>query len=106
MGHRDLLRGWRGRAAITALTLIILAAGLCYFDRDQDGMDDHAMLQDLCFLALQVPPLILLLVGLFDAGLALDLRVPIFAAVPLPVPKPPPRRAPFTSIPERLTSSR
>lgn len=106
MGHRDPLRGWQGRAVITALTLIILAAGLCYFDQDQDGMDDHAMLQDLCFLALQMPPVILLLVELFQIGLALDLGVPIFAAVPLPVPKPPPRRAPFTLSPERLTSSR
>lgn len=94
MGHHDLLRGWRGRAVITALTLIILAAGLCYFDEDQDGVDDHAMLQDLCFLAFQAPPVILLLVGLFDAGLALDLRVPVVTAVPLSVPKPPPRRTP------------
>lgn len=106
MGHRDLLRGWRGRAAITAFTLLILAAGLCFFDQDQDGVDDHAMLQDLCFLALQASPVMFLLVGLFHAGLALDLRVPIFPAVPLPVPKPPPRRAPFTLISERLTSSR
>ena len=105
MGHRDLLRGWRGRALIAAITLLILASGLCFFDQDQDGMDDHTMLQDLCFLALQVPPVILLLVGLFLAGLALDLRIPIFAAVPLPVPKPPPRRSPFT-FPERVTSSR
>lgn len=98
MGHRDLLRGWQGRAVITALTLIILAAGLCCFDQDQNGMDDHAMLQDLCFLALQMPSVILLLVGLFRAGLAPDLGGPIFAAVPLPVPKPPPRRAPSTLI--------
>ena len=106
MGQRDLLSGWRGRAVVSALTLIILAAGLCYFDQDRDGMDDHAMLQDLCFLALQMPPVILLLVGLFHAGFAPDLGVPIFAAVPLPVPKPPPRRAPSPLIPERLTSSR
>ena len=94
MGHRDLFTGWRGRAAITALTLIILAAGLCYFDQDQDGMDDNAMLQDLCFLALMVSPVILLLVGLLHAGLALDIQVPVVAAVPLSVPKPPPRRTP------------
>lgn len=106
MGQRGLLSERQGRALVTALILIILAAGLCCFDQDQDGMDDHAMLQDLCFLALQMPPVILLLVGLFHAGLAPDLGVPIFAAVPPPVPKPPPRRAPSPLIPERLTSSR
>ena len=96
MGHRDLLKGWRGGAAITALTLIILGAGLCYFDQDENGMDDHAMLQDLCFLALMVSsPVILLLVGLLHA-LARDLRVPVFAAAPRPVPKPPPRCAAVT----------
>ena len=94
MEQRDLLRGWRGGALITALTLVILAAGLCCFDQDQDGMDGHAILQDLCFLALQMPPVILLLVGLFHAGLAPDFGVLIFAAVHLSVPKPPPRRAP------------
>lgn len=91
MGHRDLLTGWRGTAAITALTLIILAAGLCYFDQDQDGLDDHAMLQDLCLLALIVSPVILLPLGMVHTGPALDLRDPVLAAVPLSVPKPPPR---------------
>jgi len=96
MGHRDLLKGWRRGAAVTALTVIILGAGLCYFDQDEGGMDDHAILQDLCFLALMVSsPVILLLVGLLHT-LARDPRVPVFAAVPLPVPKPPPRRAAVT----------
>lgn len=97
MGHRDIiLKGWWGGAAITVLTLIILAAGLCYFDQDEDGMDDHAILQDLCFLALMVSsPVILLLVELLHP-LGRDLRVPVFAAVPRPVPKPPPRCAAVT----------
>lgn len=95
MGRLELLRGSRGRAAIAALILVILAAGLCYFDRDQDGLDDHAMLQDLCLLALLVPTVILPLSGLLahGHGLAVDLKLPVLPAVLIPVPSPPPRRA-------------
>ena len=91
MGHRDLLKGWWGGAAIAALALVILAAGLCCLDLDQNGMDDHAMAMDLCFLLLVVPAVILLLVGVLSPGLTVDLGPPAFAAVPIAVPKPPPR---------------
>ena len=92
MGRLDRLRGARGRAAVAALIVIILAAGLCYFDQDQDGADDHAMVQDLCLLALLVPTVILPLAGLVPHGLAEDLALPVLPTVLIPVPSPPPRR--------------
>ena len=91
MRHRDLLKGWWGRAAIAALALVIMAAGLCCLDQGLNGMDDPAMPMDLCFLLLVVPAVILLLAGLLPRGLAVTLGLPAFAAVPIAVPKPPPR---------------
>ena len=91
MGHRDLLKGWWGRAAIAALALVILAAGFSCLDQDQNGMGNHAMPMDLCFLLLVFPAVILLLAGLLPRGFAVSLGQPAFAAVPIAVPKPPPR---------------
>ena len=81
------------RAAIVALVLVMLGAGLCCVG--QDGMGDQAMPQDLCALVLLVPAVILPLAGLLPHGLAASLGRPAFAAVPLSVPKPPPRRSRF-----------
>ena len=92
MGHLELESSFRGWAAVAALSLVILAAGLCYFDQDQDGVDDHAMVQDLCLLALLVPTVILPLAGLVPHGLAEDLALPVLPTVLIPVPSPPPRR--------------
>lgn len=92
MRQRNLLKGWSGRAAIAALALLILAAGLCCLDQDQTGMDDHGIPMDLCFLLLLVPAAILPLAGLVPRGFAVALARPAFAAVPPAVPKPPPRR--------------
>ena len=91
MGHRDLLKGRWGRTAIAVLALVILAAGFCCLDQDQNGMDDHAMPMDLCFLLVVVPAVILLLAGLLPRGFAVNLGLPEFAPVPIAVPKPPPR---------------
>ena len=91
MRHHDLLKGWWGRAAIAALALVILAAGFCCLDQDQNGMDDPAMPMDLCFLLFVVPAVILLLARLLPRGLAVNLGLPAFAAIPIAVPKPPPR---------------
>ena len=92
MRQRDLLNGWWGRAAIAALALLVLAAGLCCLEQGQGGMDDHGILMDLCFLMLLVPVVILPLAGLVLRGLAVSLARPAFAGVSLAVPKPPPRR--------------
>ena len=91
MGHRDLLKGRWGGAAIAALALIILAAGFCCLDDDQLGMDGHAMPMSFCVLPLLVPAAILLLMGFLLRELAVDFGQPAFAGVPIAVPKPPPR---------------
>lgn len=88
-------RGW-SRPAIAVLTLLVLAAGLCAFDHDQDGEDDGLMLHDLCLLALLVPAVAVLVVGLLPSELVLSLRRPAHVSVPLSVPKPPPRSAYLT----------
>ena len=92
MGRLERVRGSQGRAAIAALILVILAAGLCYFDQGPDGLDDHAMVQDLCLMALLMPTVILPLSGLRPHGVAVDLTLPVLPAVLIPVPNPPPRR--------------
>ena len=91
MGHGDLLKGWWGRAAIAALALLMLAAGFCCFGQDQNGMDDHAMPMDLCFLLLAVPAAILFLVAILPRGFVVSFWQPAFATIPIAVPKPPPR---------------
>lgn len=93
MGQHDLLRRGLDRAGIAALALLVLAAGLCAFDRDHDGQDDHLMLHDLCLLALLVPSVALLVVGLLPSELVLGLRQPALVTAPLSVLKPPPRSA-------------
>ena len=90
MWNRDLFGPSCNRAAIVALVLLILGAGLCCVG--EDGMGDHAMPRDLCPLVLLVPAVILPLAGVLPHGLAASLGRPAFAAVPLAVPKPPPRR--------------
>lgn len=92
MRQRDVLKGWWGRAAIVALALLILAAGLCCLDQGQSGMDDHGILMDLCLLLLLVPVIILPLTGLVPRGIVVNLARQAFTAVALAVPKPPPRR--------------
>ena len=93
MWNRDLLGPWCKRAAIVALVLLMLGGGLCCLS--QDGMDDDAMPQGLCVLVLLIPAVILPLAGFLPLGLAASLGRPAFAAVPLAVPKPPPRRFRF-----------
>ena len=93
MWNRDLFGPRWNRAAIVALALLMLGAGLCCVG--QDGMGDQAMPQDLCALVLLLPAVILPLAGLLLHGPAASLGRPAFAAVPLAVPKPPPRRSRF-----------
>jgi hypothetical protein len=92
MGQRDPFKRWWRGAAIAALALVILTAGLCCLDQGQSGMDDQSMLMDLCFLMLVVPAVIPHLAGPLSHGFAVNLLRPAFAAVPLAVPEPPPRR--------------
>ena len=91
MTHHDLLKGRWGRAAVAALALVILAGGLCCLGQDPTGMDDQDMLMGLCVFLVVLPAMILLLAGLLPRGLAVNFGLPLFAAVPIAVPKPPPR---------------
>jgi hypothetical protein len=92
VGQRDLFKGRWGRAAIAALALLLFAAAFCCLEQAQSGMDEHGALADLCFLVLLIPAVILPLVGFVPREFAVAFAGPAFAAVPLAVPKPPPRR--------------
>ena len=93
MSHRDLLRRGLCRAGVVALALLVLAAGFCAFDRDHDGHDDHMMLHDLCLIALLVPAITVLVIGLLPNEPVSGNRDPALVTAPLSVPKPPPRSA-------------
>jgi hypothetical protein len=93
MWNRDLFGPSCNRAAIVALVLLILGAGLCCVG--QNSMNEQAMPQDLCLLVLLVPAVILPLAGLLPHWLTVSLGRPSFAAVAFSVPKPPPRRSRF-----------
>jgi hypothetical protein len=90
--QRDLFKARWGRAAIAALALLLFAAAFCCLEQAQSGMDGHGALADLCFLVLLIPAVILPLVGFVPREFAVAFAGPAFAAVPLAVPKPPPRR--------------
>jgi hypothetical protein len=90
--QRDLVKGRWGRAAITALALLLFAAAFCCLEQAQSGMDEHGSVMDLCLLLLLTPAVILPLAGFVAREFVVALAGPAFAAVPVAVPKPPPRR--------------
>jgi hypothetical protein len=88
-------RAWQA-AAVTALILVILAAGLCAFDHIEGGTQHHhGMPQDLCFLVYLLPASVLLLGGFASFGAAPDLAGFALVSVPTSVLKPPPRSSPL-----------
>lgn len=100
MGHDDVLKRRLVKAAIAALAVVILAAGLCLFDHDRGGLDDHSILPDLCLVALLVPAVLLLLTGLLPTdGLVVSLGSPACTTVSLSVPDPVPRCVRLASLP-------
>jgi len=80
--------------AIAAVALLVLAAGICVFDLDQNHhrTGDHASFIDRCCLALEVPVIIPLLAGLILRGLTASTGDLALATVELTVPSPPPRQ--------------
>ena len=87
--------GWRspvGTGAALLFALLILGAGLCLFDHDGDGVDDHGMPQDLCWLMLVVPAVTLTGSGLAPQGLVAGSAGAGLVTVPLSILDPPPRR--------------
>jgi hypothetical protein len=73
------------------LAFLVLGGGLCLFDHDGDGADDHAMPQDLCWFLLVVPAVILLVSPLAPREVVADSTVAGLVERPLSVPVPPPR---------------
>jgi hypothetical protein len=73
--------------------LVVLGAGLCLFDHNDDGLDGHGMPQDLCCVMLVVPAVTLTLSRLVPRGLVVTLTRAELIAVPLSVLDPPPRRS-------------
>ncbi len=93
MGQHDALkRGW-GNAGIIALILLILGAGFCCLD--QGVMHYHGIPLDLCSIAIVVAPS-LSVAALVRLGLIPTVGRPLFATIPLAVPKPPPRPIRFS----------
>jgi len=88
---RDRVRtsGW---LVVLALTIAVTAmVGLCLFDRDHDGSDDHGMSLDLCLGMLVTSLVIVLLAGLVPSGWAVTYRLDPVPVVGLRVPAPPPK---------------
>ena len=48
MPRRLRRKTWPWQAAVVALAVLTLAVGLCLFDEDGAGTDDHDISRDLC----------------------------------------------------------
>jgi hypothetical protein len=91
MGQGGRFKHGLARVAIAALALLILAAGLCLLDHDQDGAGGHSIPRDLCLVALLVSPVILLATALLPGGLVVSLGPSGRVTAPIRVPEPIPR---------------
>ena len=92
MGRRDRWGSPVGTPEVAlVLALLILAAGLCLFDHDGDGINDHGMPQDLCWFMLVVPATTLTISGLVPRELVVSVAGADLPAVPLFLLDPPPR---------------
>lgn len=95
MGRRERERSAVGPAgAALVLALLVLAAGLCLFDHDGDGIDDHGIPQDLCWVMLVVPATTLTVSGLVPRGLVVSVAGADLPTVPRFILDPPPRLDP------------
>ena len=95
MGRRDRWGSPVGTAEVAlVLALLVLAAGLCLFDHDGDGIDDHGMPQDLCWVMLVVPATTLTVSGLVPRGLVASVAGADLPTVPRSLLDPPPRLYP------------
>ena len=87
--HRVRAGGW---LVILALTIAVTASvGLCLFDRDHDGSDDHGVSFDLCLGMLVAGLVVVLIAGLVPSGWAVTYRLEPVPLVGLRVPAPPPK---------------
>lgn len=66
MSRRLQRKRWPWQAAVVALALLTLAVGLCLFDDDGAGTDNHGISRDLCggFLASALTVMLLALTAL------------------------------------------
>ena len=96
MPHRLRRRSWPWQVAAIALAVLSLAVGLCFFDDDGSGTDQHAVAWDSCsglLVALLTVPPLLGLVGL--DRVRLDSFHPVWA-VSLRRIDPPPKSLPLS----------
>jgi hypothetical protein len=90
MTRRLRRKTWPWRAAIVALAVLTLAVGLCLFDEDGAGKDDHDIARDLCG-GLLAPALTLTLLALIALSPVLVESLPPVSAVTLRRLDPPPK---------------
>ena len=76
------------------LSVLVLAAGLCLFDHGGDGIDDHGVPQDFCWVMLVVPATIPTVSRLLPRGFVVSVVGADLPAVPRSLIDPPPRLHP------------
>jgi hypothetical protein len=74
-----------------AVTLLMLATGLCLFDQDEYGGAGHVTPPDLCLVVLAASLAMMSLAGLLAVGWASSLSFAAACAAALHVPDPPPK---------------
>lgn len=90
MTRRLRRKTWSWQAAIVALAVLTLAVGLCLFDDDGAGTDDHDISRDLCG-GLLAPALTLTLLALIALNPVLMESLRPVSAVTLRRLDPPPK---------------
>lgn len=90
MTRRLRRKTWPWQAAIVALAVLTLAVGLCLFDDDGAGTDDHDISRDLCG-GLLAPALTLTLLALIALNPVLVESLRPVSAVTLCRLDPPPK---------------
>ncbi len=88
-------RTWPRQVAVVALAVLTLAVGLCLFDDDGAGTDDHAVARDLCG-GLLVPLVTVTLLALTVLNPVLVESLRPVSAVTLRRLDPPPKYLPLS----------
>ena len=92
--RRRWLDAQAARAIAVALSLLVVAVGLCVFDHHADGDHEHAVVVDLCLAVLGVALVMAPALTLVVLGSATGVPGPALVRIPLHVLEPPPKRLP------------